>query len=139
MRASFVEHLCKSVQAPKALGRCRDLGIGLLIISLNQLAIVPIQLGLERRNVGLPASVLVMVFVFLFMVVANRIHGGVARFYNAHLQGPVDFLGRHISLGFVAPFVMLSRDHISNPLDAPRIAGAFGTYSPRKSVAVNAH
>ena len=128
MRASLVEQLCQSTQAPRVVRRCRDVGIGLLIIALNQLAIIPIQVGLDRRSVGLPASVLVMVFVFLLMVVANRIHDGVARFYCTYLQGPVDFLGRHISLGFVAPFVMLNRDHVSNPLDAPRIAGVFGAY-----------
>lgn len=31
-----------------------------------------------------------------------------------------------MSLGFVVSFVMLSKDHIMDPLDVPRIAAAFG-------------
>jgi hypothetical protein len=31
-----------------------------------------------------------------------------------------------MSFGFVASFVMLSKDHINDAADVPRIAGAFG-------------
>ncbi|KAK7749329.1 hypothetical protein SLS62_008180 [Diatrype stigma] len=86
-------------------------------------------MALDRRHVDLPASMFVMMAVFFFMSAANRIHGGVAPFYSAHLQGPTDFIGRHMSLGFVAPFVMLNRDHISEPLDAPKIAAVFASNS----------
>ncbi|RYO86352.1 hypothetical protein DL766_001009 [Monosporascus sp. MC13-8B] len=122
----FLQQLCKSALAPASSKRYTDFGIGVLAIVLNQSIVLPIQIALDKRDIDVPASILVMVFVFLSMAIGNHIiHGGVARFYTAHLQGPTDFLGRHMSLGFVTPFVMLNRDHISKAVDVPRIAGAF--------------
>lgn len=134
MKTAFIQHLFKSVRAPATIKRYRDFSIGMLLVVLNQLVVIPIQIALDRRHIDLPASIFVMILAFLFMAIANHFHGGVARFYTAHLQGPTDFLGRHMSLGFVAPFVMLNRDHISEPLDVPRIAAAFGNYPHRAGV-----
>ncbi len=129
MKTILIQWLCKSFQHPTTVKKYQDFGIGVLLILLNQFIVIPIQITLDRHCIDLPASILVMVVAFLSMAIANHFHSGVARFYNAHLQGPTDFLGRHMSLGFVAPFVMLNRDHISNPLDAPRIAATFGKYA----------
>lgn len=128
MKTTLLQQLSRGIQEPATVKRYRDFSIGMLLVVLNQLAVIPIQIALDRRNVDLPASMFVMMAVFLFMSASNRIHGGVARFYSAHLQGPTDFIGRHMSLGFVVPFVMLNRDHISEPLDAPKIAAVFGEH-----------
>ncbi|KAK8856504.1 hypothetical protein PGQ11_012416 [Apiospora arundinis] len=59
------------------------------------------------------------------MLVANLALEGAGNLYIRYLKGPTDFLGRHMAFGFVPPFIMLSKDHISDVADIPRIAGAF--------------
>ncbi|KAJ8131669.1 hypothetical protein O1611_g1956 [Lasiodiplodia mahajangana] len=59
------------------------------------------------------------------MIIASSVDGDIVKFYNRNLRGPTDFLGRHMSFGFVAFFVLLIRDHISNSSDIPKIAAAF--------------
>ncbi|KAI0542218.1 hypothetical protein GGR58DRAFT_510284 [Xylaria digitata] len=66
-----------------------------------------------------------MFLVLFTMVIASSVNGDVAKLYNRHLRGPTDFLGRHMSLGFVAFFVLLIRDHISSTSDIPKLAGVF--------------
>ncbi|KAI0013550.1 hypothetical protein F4779DRAFT_613281 [Xylariaceae sp. FL0662B] len=125
MTMSFIQQLHRSLQARATTKRYRDAGVGLLFIVLIQLLVVPAQIALDLHSINLPASILVMLLCSLLMIIANCIHGGVAQFYTKHLQGPTDFLGRHMSFGFVASFVMLNRDHVTNALDVPKIAGAF--------------
>ncbi|KAL7626484.1 hypothetical protein AAE478_003256 [Parahypoxylon ruwenzoriense] len=122
---SLIQHLCKSLQAPAPAKRYRDAGIGFTFIILIQFLVIPIQIILDTHSVNLPASILVMLLSTFLMIVANGIHGGTAQFYSTYLRGPTDFLGRHMSFGFVASFMILNRDHISNALDVPRVAGAF--------------
>ncbi|KAI1085506.1 LrgB-like family-domain-containing protein [Whalleya microplaca] len=122
---SLFQQLSRSLQAPATAKRYRDAGIGLMFIALIQLLVVPAQMAMDLHSINLPASILVMLLCSLLMIIANCIHGGVAQFYTKHLQGPTDFLGRHMSFGFVASFVMLNRDHVTNALDVPKIAGAF--------------
>ncbi|KAI1781336.1 hypothetical protein F4818DRAFT_35271 [Hypoxylon cercidicola] len=122
---SIIHQLCRSLQAPATAKRYRDAGMGLGFILLNQLLVVPIQIMLDLHSINLPASILVMLLLWFVMVIASYIHEGTGHFYSKHLRGPTDFLGRHMSFGFVASFVMLNRDHISDPLDILRVAGAF--------------
>ncbi|OTB01410.1 hypothetical protein M426DRAFT_64203 [Hypoxylon sp. CI-4A] len=107
--------------------RYRDAGIGLAFVILNQLLVLPIQIALDLHSINLPASILVMLLFSILMITANFIHSGTVDLYSRYLRGPTDFLGKHMSLGFVASFIMLNRDHISNAIDVPRVAGAFIT------------
>ncbi|KAI1633108.1 hypothetical protein F4809DRAFT_655402 [Biscogniauxia mediterranea] len=125
MNMSLVQQFCKSIQAPATANRYRDAGIGLLFIVLNQLLIIPTQIVLDLHSVTLPASILVMLLLAIVVIIAGSISEAVAPFYKKHLQGPSDFLGRHMSFGFVAFFLMLNRDHITDSSDIPKIAAAF--------------
>ncbi|OTB17756.1 hypothetical protein K445DRAFT_328820 [Daldinia sp. EC12] len=107
--------------------RYRDSGIGLAFIGLSQVLIVPLQIVLDLRSINLPASILVMLLLFSLMIVANYIYEGTEKLYLKHLCGPTNFLGRHMSFGFVASFILLNRDHISDAMDVPRIVGGFFT------------
>ncbi|KAI1646852.1 uncharacterized protein F4817DRAFT_117645 [Daldinia loculata] len=122
---SVIQQLCRALHKPATAKRYRDAGIGLAFIGLNQVLVVPIQITLDLYSINLPASILVMLLFSLLLLTANYIHGGTEKLYSKHLRGPTDFLGRHMSFGFVASFIMLNRDHISNVIDVPRIAGAF--------------
>ncbi|KAI0835660.1 hypothetical protein F5Y06DRAFT_123882 [Hypoxylon sp. FL0890] len=122
---SLTQQLCRGLQAPATTKRYRDAGIGFAIFLLTQLLVVPIQITLYIHSINFPASILVMLLLAILMIVANSIHEGTAQLYSKHLQGPTDFLGRHMSFGFVASFIMLNRDHVSNAIDVPKIAGAF--------------
>ncbi|KAI0382719.1 hypothetical protein F5Y04DRAFT_270258 [Hypomontagnella monticulosa] len=122
---TLIQQLCRSLQTPAVTKRYQDAGLGLILIILTQLLVIPIQIALDLHSINLPASILVMLLVSLLMLIANRIHGNTARLYTKHLRGPTDFLGRHMSFGFVASFIMLNRDHITNAIDIPRVAGAF--------------
>ncbi|KAI1213577.1 uncharacterized protein F4807DRAFT_450053 [Annulohypoxylon truncatum] len=124
---SLAHQLCRSLQAPATMKRFRDAGIGIAFIVLNQFLVVPIQILLDLHSFSLPASVLVMLLFWIFMIVANYIHGGTAQFYNKHLRGPTDFLGRHMSFGFVASFIMLNKEHTPSAIEVLRISGAFLT------------
>ncbi|KAI0442191.1 hypothetical protein F4803DRAFT_520233 [Xylaria telfairii] len=59
------------------------------------------------------------------MTIASSINKDTVQFYNSHLQGPADFIGRHMSLGFVAFFILLIRDHVDSSSDVPKLAGVF--------------
>ncbi|KAI1659442.1 hypothetical protein F4813DRAFT_334007 [Daldinia decipiens] len=122
---SAIQQLCRALHKPETAKRYRDAGIGLAFIGLSQVLVVPIQITLDLYSINLPASILVMLLFSFLLLIANCIHGGTEKLYSKHLRGPTDFLGRHMSFGFVASFVMLNRDHISNVIDIPRIAGAF--------------
>ncbi|KAI1762221.1 hypothetical protein GGR53DRAFT_521799 [Hypoxylon sp. FL1150] len=123
---SVIQQLCKCLQAPAAAKRYRDAGMGLAFVALNQLLVVPIQILLGLHSINLPASILVMFLFWCLMMTASYIHQGTGQFYSKHIRGPADFLGRHMSFGFVASFIMLNRDHISNAVDILRVTGAFG-------------
>ncbi|KAI1144270.1 hypothetical protein F5Y05DRAFT_407670 [Hypoxylon sp. FL0543] len=122
---SLTQQLCRGLRAPATTKRYRDAGIGFAIFLLAQLLVVPIQITLNIHSINFPASILVMLLLTVLMVVANYVHEGTAQLYSQYLRGPTDFLGRHMSFGFVASFIMLNRDHISDAIDVPRIAGAF--------------
>ncbi|OTA60707.1 hypothetical protein K449DRAFT_371398 [Hypoxylon sp. EC38] len=122
---SLIQQLCRGLQEPATIKRYRDVGIGFIFIVLTELLIVPVQIALDLHSINFPASILVMILFALVMIVANYIHGGTAQIYTKYLHGPADFLGRHMSFGFVASFVMLNRDHISDAVDVSKIAGAF--------------
>ncbi|KAI1452477.1 LrgB-like family-domain-containing protein [Annulohypoxylon moriforme] len=122
---SLTQQLCRSLQAPATMKRFRDAGMGISFIILNQFLVVPIQILLNLHSFSLPASVLVMLLFWVLMIVANCIHSGTAQLYTKHLRGPADFLGRHMSFGFVASFIMLNKDHSPSAIEVSRIAGAF--------------
>ncbi|KAI1413055.1 LrgB-like family-domain-containing protein [Hypoxylon sp. FL1857] len=122
---SLTQQLCRGLQTPATTKRYRDAGIGFAFIVLTQFVVIPIQITLDTHSINFPASILVMLLFSLLTIVANYIHEGTAELYSKYLHGPTDFLGRHMSFGFVASFVLLNRDHISDAIDVPRIAGAF--------------
>lgn len=106
----------------------RDAGLGLLFIIVNQLVIIPFQIHLDAHSIDIPASILVMLAVSILASIANYMDDRVTHFYQTHARGAVDFLGRHMSLGFVVSFVLLNRDCITNAVDIARISGAFGKF-----------
>ncbi|KAI0181170.1 hypothetical protein GGR52DRAFT_577763 [Hypoxylon sp. FL1284] len=122
---SVIQQLCRSLQAPATVKRYYDAGVGLGFILLNQLLVVPIQIALDLHSVNFPASILVMILFWLGMVVASHIREETGQLYYKYLRGPTDFLGRHMSFGFVASFMMLNRDHLTNGIDVLRVSGAF--------------
>ncbi|KAI1863507.1 hypothetical protein JX265_008724 [Neoarthrinium moseri] len=125
MTAVWISHVCRAIGAPETKRKYWNAVIGILLVPLVQLLVTPIQLTLDSRGIDLPASILVMTVVTVAMLMIESMHSGIGSLYVTHMKGPTDFLGRHMSLGFVAPFVMLSRDHITTSADIPRIAGAF--------------
>ncbi|ORY68480.1 uncharacterized protein BCR38DRAFT_133243 [Pseudomassariella vexata] len=125
MTMTWVSQLCRSLRAPGTGKRYRNALIGILFVPLNQLIVVPIQLTFDNHQINLPASIIVMLLVLTVMLFANFIHGGTGDCYSRHLKGPTDFLGRHMSFGFVASFIMLSKEHIETGTDVPKIACAF--------------
>ncbi|KAI1099932.1 hypothetical protein F4804DRAFT_349040 [Jackrogersella minutella] len=122
---SLTQQLCKSLQAPATSKRFKDAGVGLAFIVFIQFLVIPLQITLNLNSINLPASILVSLLLWLLMIVANYIHEGTARLYMKYLRAPTDFLGRHMSFGFVASFILLNRDHVSDAIDVPKIAGAF--------------
>lgn len=66
-----------------------------------------------------------MILFWILMIIANYFHNGTAQLYTKHLRGPTDFLGRHMSFGFVTSFIMLNKEHTPDAIEAGRIAGAF--------------
>ncbi|KAI1469249.1 LrgB-like family-domain-containing protein [Daldinia caldariorum] len=124
---SLIQHLCRAIRKPETVKRYRDAGIGLAFIVLSQLLVFPVQIALDLNSINLPASILVMLLLSSSMIIANYIHGGTEKLYMKYLCGPTNFLGRHMSFGFVASFLLLNRDHISDPMDVPRIIGSFVT------------
>ncbi|KAF2972548.1 hypothetical protein GQX73_g962 [Xylaria multiplex] len=125
METALIQKLCQSLQTPALAKKHSDAAVGLALIFCIQLLVLPTQIALDLRSINLPASILVMFLVLFVMVVASSLNGDVSNFYNRHLRGPTDFLGRHMSLGFVAFFVLLIRDHISTSSDIPKLAGVF--------------
>lgn len=150
MAVDWISQLCRSHRAPDNIQKYRNAAIGILFVPLNQLLVVPLQLGLNHAQINLPSSILVMMLASVLMLFANMCDGSTASFYSSRMKGPVglipqdldhqildtdietrsktDFLGRHMSFGFVASFVMLSKEHIDTATDIPKIAGAFGMY-----------
>ncbi|KAI0476835.1 hypothetical protein F4859DRAFT_521415, partial [Xylaria cf. heliscus] len=116
---------CSRLQTPSLAKRYADAAVGLVLIILIQLVVLPIQIALDLHSINLPASILVMFLVLIIMTISSLINKDTLQFYNRHLRGPADFLGRHMSLGFVAFFIMLIRDHISSSSDVPKLASAF--------------
>ncbi|KAI3333414.1 hypothetical protein F4824DRAFT_251153 [Ustulina deusta] len=125
MEMALIQKLCKSLQAPVLTKRYSDAAVGLVLILCFQLLVVPIQVALDLNSVNIPASILVMLLVFFTMTIASSVNGDVVKFYSKHLRGPTDFIGRHMSLGFVVFFVLLIRDHIDSSSDIPKLAGVF--------------
>ncbi|KAI1370141.1 hypothetical protein F4677DRAFT_384107 [Hypoxylon crocopeplum] len=123
--STLLQQVCRAIQAPATTKRYRDAGVGLVFILVNQAVVLPIQIMLDVHSINVPASILVMLLFAFLMVGTNFVYKGTTSFYYKHLRGPTDFLGRHMSFGFVAPFIMLNRDHITNAIDAPKITGAF--------------
>jgi len=120
-----MQRLCRSLQTPAMTKRFPDAGIGLVCILLVQLLVIPIQIALDTHQVNLPASILVMLLVAATMIISSSASSGVAPFYYKYLRGPTDFLGRHMSLGFVAYFILLLRDHVNDANEVSRIVGVF--------------
>ncbi|KAI0129123.1 hypothetical protein BJ170DRAFT_360741 [Xylariales sp. AK1849] len=125
MASPWLSQFCRVVRAPDTAERYRNAIGGILLVPLIQLVVVPIQMALDSRGMSLPASILVMTVVTVVMLLIDSIHGGLSSFYSTYMKGPTDFLGRHMSFGFVASFVMLSKDHIQTAMDIPKIVGAF--------------
>ncbi|KAH8205792.1 hypothetical protein TruAng_000068 [Truncatella angustata] len=125
MTVIWVSRFCRAIKAPETAKRYWNATFGILMVPLVQLAVVPIQIVFDARGINLPASILVMTILTIVMLSINFMSESVNLFYTAHMKGPTDFLGRHMSFGFVASFVMLSKEHIKNATDIPRIAGAF--------------
>ncbi|TGJ87696.1 hypothetical protein E0Z10_g1074 [Xylaria hypoxylon] len=125
MEITLVQKLCKSLQTPALAKRYSDAAVGLILIFCIQLLVLPTQIALDLHSVNLPASILVMFLVLFTMAIASSINGDIEKLYNKHLRGPTDFLGRHMSFGFVAFFVLLIRDHIDSSSDIPKLAGVF--------------
>ncbi|KAI3336661.1 hypothetical protein HD806DRAFT_13790 [Xylariaceae sp. AK1471] len=125
MDIALIQKLCKSFQTPAVAKRYSDAGVGLVFILSIQLLIIPTQIALDLHYINLPASILVVVLAAIAMIIASSVSGEVAQFYNRHLLGPIDFLGRHMSFGFVVFFILIIRDHISSASDVPKLAGVF--------------
>ncbi|KAK8034956.1 hypothetical protein PG993_009951 [Apiospora rasikravindrae] len=119
---TWISQICLVVKSPETAARYMNAVIGVLFVPLTQLLVVPIQTTLVSHEIILPASVLVMMMITMAMLASL---GGVSNFYIQYMKGPTNFLGRHMAFGFVPPFVMLSKDHISSAADVPRIAGTF--------------
>ncbi|KAI0976141.1 hypothetical protein F4678DRAFT_215307 [Xylaria arbuscula] len=135
MSMALIQRLCKGLQTPALTKRYSDAAIGIIFILGSQFLIVPTQVALDLHSVNIPASILVMLLVFSTMTIASSANGDVAKFYSKHLRGPTDFVGRHMSLGFVAFFVLLIRDHISDSLEIPKLAGVFALTTLMSSIA----
>ncbi|KAI0528032.1 hypothetical protein F5B22DRAFT_16527 [Xylaria bambusicola] len=125
MKMALIQKLCRSLQTPAFTKRYWDAVIGLGLIFGCQLLVIPTQLAFDLHSINIPASILVMLFLFFAMTIASSINKDVADFYNKYLRGPTDFVGRHMSLGFVAFFILLIQDHIQHASDIPKLAGAF--------------
>ncbi|KAI0429656.1 hypothetical protein F5Y09DRAFT_342435 [Xylaria sp. FL1042] len=125
MDMTLIQRLCKSLQTPALTKRYSDAAVGLVFIIFIQLLVVPTQIALDLRFINIPASILAMLLVFFTMTIASSVNGNVMKFYNTHLRGPTDWVGRHMSLGFVVFFVLLIRDHISKSSDIPKLVGVF--------------
>ncbi|KAI4596724.1 hypothetical protein KJ359_005066 [Pestalotiopsis sp. 9143b] len=125
MIVTWVSQFCHAVKSPETTSRYRSAAVAILMIPLIQLLVAPLQIQLDSNAIELPASILVMLLVTITMLIANSFYGKIGAIYATRMKGPTDFLGRHMSLGFVVSFVMLSKDHITDPLDVPRIAAAF--------------
>jgi hypothetical protein len=123
---AFTQQLRCHFQKSPTMNRYRDTMIGLALILLIQLVTAPLQIFLDSHSVFIPASIIFMLLALGLMMTANWFNGEVDRAYGSHIRGPVDFLGRHMSFGFVASFVMLNQDHIATGFDVLKIAGAFG-------------
>ncbi|KAK5636650.1 hypothetical protein RRF57_012362 [Xylaria bambusicola] len=124
-KMALTQQLCKALQTPAFTKRYWDAMIGLGLIFGCQLFVIPTQLAFDLHSINIPASILVMIFLFFAMTIASSANGVVADFYNKNLRGPTDFVGRHMSLGFVAFFILLIQDHIEHASDIPKLAGAF--------------
>ncbi|KAJ2976802.1 hypothetical protein NUW58_g7996 [Xylaria curta] len=109
METALVQKLCKVLQTPALAKRYSDAAVGLVLIVCIQLLVVPTQIALDLHSVNLPASILVMFLVLITMTIAR----------------PTDFIGRHMSFGFVAFFILLIRDHIDSSSDVPKVAAVF--------------
>ncbi|KAI1755471.1 hypothetical protein F4782DRAFT_406222 [Xylaria castorea] len=125
MSSILVHKLCSSLQTPALVKKYSDAAVGLVLIICIQLLVLPTQIALNLHSINLPASILVMFLVLIVMTIASSINKDTVQFYNRHLQGPADFIGRHMSLGFVAFFILLIRDHIDSSSDVPKLAGTF--------------
>lgn len=126
MSSTLVHKLCRSLQTPALTKKYSDAAVGLVLLFFIQLLVLPTQIALDLHSIKLPASILVMLLVLIIMTIASSINNDTMQFYNRHLRGPTDFLGRHMSLGFVAFFILLIRDHINSSSDVPKLAGVFG-------------
>ncbi|KAI0393930.1 hypothetical protein F5Y17DRAFT_466611 [Xylariaceae sp. FL0594] len=125
MERPFIQRLCRSLQMPAIAKRFSDAGVGLVAILVVQLLVIPIQITLDVHHVNLPASIVVMLFAAATMIIASSVSSRVAPFYYAYLRGPTEFLGRHLSFGFVAYFILLIRDHVNSTQELSRIAVVF--------------
>lgn len=128
----LIQEMCKKAQTPEMVKRYSDAGIGLVLILSVQLLVIPTQIALDLHHINLPASILVMVSAAMTMIVVGSISVEVAQYYERYLRGPTDLIGRHMSFGFVAFFILLIRDHISKASHIPRLAGVFGKYRSRR-------
>jgi hypothetical protein len=126
METVFTERLCRSLQTPAMTKRYSDARIGFVCILFVEFLVIPVQISLGVHQVKVPGSILVMLLVAVAMIIGSSISSEVAPFYHKYLRGPTDFLGRHMTLGFVAYFILLIRDHVDNTNEISRIAGVFG-------------
>ncbi|KAI0862684.1 hypothetical protein F4860DRAFT_109097 [Xylaria cubensis] len=125
MSTALIHKLCSGLQTPSLAKKYSDAAVGLVLIICIQLLVLTTQIALDLHSIKLPASILVMFIMLIVMTIATYINKDTVRFYNRHLRGPTDFIGRHMSLGFVAFFILLIRDHIDSSSDVPKLAGAF--------------
>ncbi|KAI1267210.1 hypothetical protein F5Y18DRAFT_444159 [Xylariaceae sp. FL1019] len=129
MDLAFLQRLLTGVQASVQAVRCSETFtnamIGFSLMLCVQLLVMPLQIILDLNSVNLPASILVMLLVVLSMTIASRVSREVSVFYENCLREPTDFLGRHMPLGFVPFFILLSREHMTAVSDVFRVASAF--------------
>ncbi|KAI0187270.1 hypothetical protein F4808DRAFT_454380 [Astrocystis sublimbata] len=125
MSSTLLHKLCSSLQTPALAKRYSDAAFGLLLMISIQLLVLPTQIALDLHSINIPASILVLLLVLIVMIVSSSINRNTVLFYDNYLRGPTAFVGRHMSLGFVAFFILLIRDHIDSSSDIPKLAGAF--------------
>lgn len=89
MNITWISQLGRAIVAPSIANRYWNAIIGIILVPIIQLVLAPFQMGLDSRGISLPASILLMIFVTIIMLLVDSFHGGAHYFYNHHMKGPV--------------------------------------------------
>ncbi|KAI0166529.1 hypothetical protein GGR57DRAFT_496793 [Xylariaceae sp. FL1272] len=129
MDPSLLQRLLKNIHVSVVAVWCSEAftnaRIGLLFMICVQFLVMALQIVFDLNSVKLPASIVVMLLVILSMIIGSRANKETPVFYENYLRKPTDFIGRHMSLGFVPFFILLNRDHVGAVSDILRLATAF--------------